>query len=98
MIGVWWGLEIHWLLSFLATFRTVFWWIYGRGDLDALDSPDEYYETGQVAKDTGNVIAAVYHIAIILVLFNLLIAMMARSFEKTLVSCLPLKLIPEFCI
>ena len=75
------------MYSLLVTFRTVFWWIYGRGPMkDALDVPDTYAKAAGVTEEVGMVLAGLYHITIIIVLVNLLIAMMARSFEKIAVS------------
>lgn len=73
--------------SFISTFRTVFWWIYGRGAWEnALDVPDAYADEGGVTSEVGMILAAIYHIIIIIVFVNLLIAMMARSFEQIAVS------------
>ncbi|XP_070179708.1 short transient receptor potential channel 7-like isoform X2 [Littorina saxatilis] len=71
--------------DFLSTFRTVFWWIYGRGAWEhALDVPAKYAKTdvADVTMEVGMILAGLYHLTIIIVLVNLLIAMMARSFEK----------------
>ncbi|XP_076449493.1 short transient receptor potential channel 7-like [Babylonia areolata] len=69
-------------LDIRQQFITVFWWIYGRGPMNqALDVPDKY-QNGDITEAVGNILAALYHIAIIIVLVNLFIAMMARSFEK----------------
>ena len=72
--------------SLREQFITVFWWIYGRGPMNvALDVPEKY-QHGQVTEGVGHFLAACYHITIIIVLVNMLIAMMARSFEKIVVS------------
>ena len=72
--------------SIRMQFITVFWWIYGRGPMDdALLLPTEYKQS-QVTQGVGHLLAALYHITIIIVLVNLLIAMMARSFEKIVVG------------
>ncbi|XP_076464223.1 short transient receptor potential channel 7-like [Babylonia areolata] len=69
--------------DFISAFRTVFWWIYGRGAWEhALDVPTKYQENGAVTSEVGKILTALYHMTIIIVLVNLLIAMMARSFEK----------------
>ncbi|KAL8582753.1 hypothetical protein ACOMHN_061632 [Nucella lapillus] len=69
--------------DFISGFRTVFWWIYGRGAWEhVLDVPAQYQEMGAVTTEVGKILAALYHMTIIIVLVNLLIAMMARSFEK----------------
>ena len=52
---------------------------------DALHLPPEYKHS-QVTEGVGHFLAALYHVTIIIVLVNLLIAMMARSFEKIVVS------------
>ncbi|GFO25029.1 short transient receptor potential channel 6 [Plakobranchus ocellatus] len=61
-----------------ATFRTVFWSIYGRGSVQAASLGD-YNNT--VTEDIGESIDAMYHIVMIIVMLNILIAMMSRSFE-----------------
>ena len=53
---------------------------------DALKVPENYSRTAGVTEEVGMVLAGLYHITIIIVLVNLLIAMMARSFEKIAVS------------
>nr|KAG5713046.1 hypothetical protein BaRGS_021840 [Batillaria attramentaria] len=67
----------------MSTFRTVFWWIYGRGAMkDTLNVPSEYGENADITQEVGQWLAALYHVSVIIVFVNLLIAMMTRSFEK----------------
>ncbi|RUS92006.1 hypothetical protein EGW08_000219, partial [Elysia chlorotica] len=61
------------------TFRTVFWSIYGRGSIQAI-SLGNY--SNHVTEDIGQGMDAMYHIVMIIVVLNILIAMMSRSFEK----------------
>ncbi|KAL8559450.1 hypothetical protein ACOMHN_045247 [Nucella lapillus] len=69
-------------LDIRSQFITVFWWIYGRGPMnEALDIPKKY-KGGAFTQTVGHLLAAMYHITVIIVLVNLFIAMMARSFEK----------------
>lgn len=50
-----------------------------------LDVPKQF-EHMEITQEVGNWLAAFYHISVIVVFINLLIAMMSRSFEKTVVS------------
>ncbi|KAK3787112.1 hypothetical protein RRG08_030275 [Elysia crispata] len=61
----------------LATFRTVFWSLFGRGEPDAVKLGG-YNNT--FTQDIGYVIYGTYNIAMVTVLLNMLIAMMTRSF------------------
>ncbi|KAK7114816.1 hypothetical protein V1264_000808 [Littorina saxatilis] len=67
-------------------FITVFWWIYGRGQIKEALKIEAKYEASQLTESVGEFLAALYHVTIIIVLVNLLIAMMARSFEKILID------------
>ncbi|KAH9515624.1 Short transient receptor putative channel 6 [Bulinus truncatus] len=64
----------------MLTFRTVFWSIYGRGE-DKSVGLGQYNNT--MTEKIGETIDALYHIAMIILLINILIAMMTRTFEKT---------------
>ncbi|CAL1532323.1 unnamed protein product [Lymnaea stagnalis] len=60
-----------------ATFRTVFWAMFGRGEPDAVQLGG-YNNT--FTSDIGYVIYGAYNVAMVTVLLNMLIAMMTRSF------------------
>ncbi|XP_035827592.1 short transient receptor potential channel 6-like [Aplysia californica] len=62
-----------------SMFQTVFWSIYGRGKREAV-TLGAY--NNQLTEVIGELIDAMYHITIVIVLLNILIAMMSRSFEK----------------
>ncbi|XP_059140992.1 short transient receptor potential channel 6-like [Physella acuta] len=64
----------------LAAFRTVFWAIYGRGQ-DTDVSLGNYNNT--VTEKIGESISGLYHIIMIILLLNILVAMMTRTFDKT---------------
>ncbi|BFZ13049.1 hypothetical protein BsWGS_16088 [Bradybaena similaris] len=61
----------------LATFRTVFWSLFGRGEPDAVKLGG-YNNT--FTEDIGYIIYGAYNVAMVTVLLNMLIAMMTRSF------------------
>ncbi|CAG5116077.1 unnamed protein product, partial [Candidula unifasciata] len=63
----------------MSTFRTVFWSIYGRGSVDDV-TLGGYNNT--VTETTGEVIDGMYNIVMVILLLNILIAMMSRSFDK----------------
>lgn len=69
--------------SVLATFRTVFWSMFGRGDTDVvkLDDYDNVF-----TEDIGYIIYGAYNISMVIVLLNMLIAMMTRSYQDITVS------------
>ena len=73
------------ILSFsvLATFRTVFWSMFGRGDTDVvkLENYDNVF-----TEDIGYIIYGAYNISMVIVLLNMLIAMMTRSYQDITVS------------
>ncbi|XP_063439378.1 short transient receptor potential channel 7-like [Mytilus trossulus] len=62
----------------LATFRTVFWSLFGRGDTDVVKLGE--YEN-KFTEDIGYIIYGAYNIAMVIVLLNMLIAMMTRSYQ-----------------
>ena len=65
------------------TFRTVFWSLFGRGEPTVVElDPFGHYFTETV----GYWIFGVYNITTVIVLLNMLIAMMSRSFEIIQVS------------
>ncbi|GFR70679.1 short transient receptor potential channel 6 [Elysia marginata] len=70
---------VHSYGSGKLTFRTVFWSIYGRGSIRAI-SLGNY--SNYVTEYIGQGIDAMYHIVMIILMLNILIAMMSRSFEK----------------
>lgn len=67
----------------LATFRTVFWSLFGRGEPDAVKLGG-YNNT--FTEDIGYIIYGAYNVAMVTVLLNMLIAMMTRSFTLIAVS------------
>lgn len=67
----------------LATFRTVFWSLFGRGEPDAVKLGDY---NNSFTEDVGYFIYGVYNIVMVTVLINMLIAMMTRSFTNIAVS------------
>ena len=67
----------------LATFRTVFWSLFGRGEPDAVRLGDY---NNNLTEDIGYIIYGVYNIVMVTVLINMLIAMMTRSFTNIAVS------------
>lgn len=60
------------------TLRTVFWSLFGRGEASVVEltNYDNY-----VTETIGYWMFGVYNIATVIVLLNMLIAMMSRSFE-----------------
>ncbi|XP_050396877.2 short transient receptor potential channel 7 isoform X1 [Patella vulgata] len=62
----------------MATFRTVFWSLFGRGEPDAVRL-GEY--NNNVTEDIGYIIYGAYNATSVTVLLNMLIAMMTRSFQ-----------------
>lgn len=62
----------------LATFRTVFWSMFGRGDTDVVKL-DQY--GNKLTEDIGYIIYGAYNISMVVVLLNMLIAMMTRSYQ-----------------
>ena len=67
----------------MATFRTVFWSIFGRGEASVVKLND--YDN-HVTEDFGYVIYGGFNVAMVTVLLNMLIAMMARSYQAITVS------------
>jgi hypothetical protein len=66
------------LCSIDQTFRTVFWSLFGRGDSTVveLEGFNSYF-----IQNVGYCIFGAYNITTVIVLLNMLIAMMSRSFE-----------------
>lgn len=71
--------NVSYLPSVLSTFRTVFWSIYGRSEAEAV-TLGGYNNT--VTENIGEVIDGMYNIVMVILLLNILIAMMSRSFDK----------------
>ena len=67
----------------LATFRTVFWSLFGRGEPDAVKLGSY---NNSLTEDVGYIIYGIYNIVMVTVLINMLIAMMTRSFTNIAVS------------
>ncbi|XP_076470184.1 short transient receptor potential channel 7-like [Babylonia areolata] len=63
----------------MATFRTVFWSLFGRGEPDAVRLGGY---NNNLTEDVGYIIYGVYNIVMVTVLINMLIAMMTRSFTN----------------
>lgn len=63
----------------MATFRTVFWSLFGRGEPDAVQLGNY---NNSLTEDIGYIIYGVYNIVMVTVLINMLIAMMTRSFTN----------------
>ncbi|KAL8589975.1 hypothetical protein ACOMHN_007001 [Nucella lapillus] len=63
----------------MATFRTVFWSLFGRGEPDAVKLGGY---NNNLTEDVGYIIYGVYNIVMVTVLINMLIAMMTRSFTN----------------
>ncbi|XP_076449136.1 short transient receptor potential channel 7-like [Babylonia areolata] len=63
----------------MATFRTVFWSLFGRGEPDAVRLGDY---NNDLTQDIGYIIYGIYNIVMVTVLINMLIAMMTRSFTN----------------
>ncbi|KAL4234378.1 hypothetical protein ACF0H5_006025 [Mactra antiquata] len=62
----------------VKTFRTVFWSIFGRGEADVV-TLGAYQNS--LTQDIGYFLYGFYNFIMVTVLFNMLIAMMARSFQ-----------------
>ncbi|KAJ8302753.1 hypothetical protein KUTeg_019149 [Tegillarca granosa] len=62
-----------------VTFRTMFWSLYGRGDVDVVELGP--YEN-RMTQDFAYWIYGIYNIVMVTILVNMLIAMMARSYEN----------------
>ncbi|KAH9502963.1 Short transient receptor putative channel 3 [Bulinus truncatus] len=63
----------------MATFRTVFWTLFGRGERTAVELGDDYEN---ITEDIGYFIYGAYNVTMVTVLLNMLIAMMTRSFTR----------------
>ena len=65
-----------------STFQTIFWSIFGLGESENIElKPFE----NDVTEFFGLILYGTFHIASIIVLLNMLIAMMTRSYESILV-------------
>ena len=69
--------------SISGGFADLFWALFDKTDLDAFKIGRPEFKITEV---TGEMLFAVYNIAAILVALNMLIAMMANSFQKVAVS------------
>ena len=70
---------IHCVFRLEVTFKTVFWALFGMGDPDAV-SLGEKYDMGFTER-IGYIVFGAYHVTAVIVLLNMLIAMMSRSFD-----------------
>ncbi|KAL3859306.1 hypothetical protein ACJMK2_009531 [Sinanodonta woodiana] len=64
--------------DFIETFRTMFWSLFGRGEPDIVKLGGY---NNHVTEDIGYNLFGAYNIAMVIVLLNMLIAMMAQSFQ-----------------
>ncbi|KAK3611420.1 hypothetical protein CHS0354_027146 [Potamilus streckersoni] len=64
--------------DFIETFRTMFWSLFGRGEPDIVRLGGY---NNHVTEDIGYNLFGAYNIAMVIVLLNMLIAMMAQSFQ-----------------
>lgn len=78
----------------MATFRTVFWSLFGRGEPGAVQL-GEYNHT--LTQDIGYFIYGSYNIAMVTVLLNMLIAMMTRSFTNIAVRTVFNVIVTRWC-
>ncbi|XP_060587786.1 short transient receptor potential channel 7-like [Ruditapes philippinarum] len=62
----------------VKTFRTIFWSVFGRGESDVVTLADY---NNSVTEDIGYCLYGLYNFLMVTVLLNMLIAMMARSFQ-----------------
>ena len=62
----------------MRTFRTVFWSVFGRGETNVVTL--NKYEN-HVTEDFGYLLYGFYNVIMVTVLINMLIAMMARSYQ-----------------
>ena len=74
------------------TLKTVFWSLFGRGESTVVElTAFEHYVTETI----GYWMFGVYNIATVIVLLNMLIAMMSRSFE--IIQVISIACTPFFC-
>lgn len=66
------------------TFRTVFWALFGLSDARRVEIGKGFQS--RFTESVGYIVFGVYNWAVVIVLLNMLIAMMTRSFEKITVS------------
>jgi len=64
--------------SLVKTFRTVFWSVFGRGETNVV-TLSEY--NNHLTENFGYILYGLYNCIMVTVLINMLIAMMARSFQ-----------------
>ncbi|ELT87570.1 hypothetical protein CAPTEDRAFT_23127, partial [Capitella teleta] len=70
--------NLYWYYSPQRIFRTVYWSIFGMTDYDSVELGD--YGQG-ITSIVGEILFGIYNWIIIIILINMLIAMMARSYE-----------------
>ena len=83
-------------LSFQETIKTLFWDIFGYGDPEHADvvvtnqcpEPNPCYNTSehQFTEAVGFSIYGMYHIIVIIILLNMLIALMSNTFSRIKVT------------
>ena len=72
--------HIHLLFRLELTFQTVFWALFGMGDSDVVELGEGFQSDYTVR--IGYIVYGAYNIAAVIILLNMLIAMMSRSFES----------------
>ena len=63
----------------------MFWALFGMGESTAVELGDSFNKG--FTERVGYIVYGAYNIALVIVLLNMLIAMMSRSFDKIQVSC-----------
>ena len=66
------------------TFRTVFWALFGLSEARIVELGRGF--NSRLTESVGYIVFGVYNWAAVIILLNMLIAMMTRSFEKITVS------------
>lgn len=83
------------IFSIVKTFRTVFWSVFGRGDTNMVQLGNY---RNSFTEDIGYWIFGIYNAAMVIVLLNMLIAMMSRSFQNITVSSYDVKDVSKLLI
>lgn len=77
-----------WSDSLELTFRTTFWALFGLKDAKTVELGEGF--RSRFTESVGYIVFGVYNWGAVIVLLNMLIAMMTRSFDKIAVSLLPI--------
>ncbi len=83
------------LYSIELTFRTVYWALFGMGEPNAVELGEAYSKA--FTERLGYLVNGAYNFTTVIVLLNMLIAMMSRSYDQIQVSQLCSKQ-PKFVI